>query len=171
MNTQQIDSILKHDSRVGPTFHGVYALDELPYFETGTCVINTSPSTEKTGHWVAMFVTDNTAEYFDSYGQEPAINLKRRWWNKSWVTNPVPLQSPLSAVCGHYCIYYLMHKVRGYSMESIVMDFGGDVDYNDEMVHEFIESRFDIKTKLVDTEGVIRQLARASIYTPSIRND
>ena len=69
------------------------------------------------------------------------------------------------------CIYFLMHKARGFSMDSIVMDFGSDVDYNDEMVHEFIESRYDLNTKLIDTEGVIIQLARASIYAPSIRND
>ena len=56
-------------------------------------------------------------------------------------------------------------------MDSIVMDFGSDVDYNDEMVHEFIESRYDLNTKLIDTEGVIIQLARASIYAPSIRNN
>ena len=171
MNTQEIEYILKHDSYIGPTFHGVYAIDKLPYFKTGTCVINTSPSTEKTGHWVAMFITDTTAEYFDSYGREPLTKLKRRWRNKSWITNPVPLQSPLSAVCGHYCIYFLMHKARGFSMDSIVMDFVSDVDYNDEMVHEFIESRYDLNTKLIDTEGVIIQLARASIYAPSIRNN
>ena len=163
MNTQQIESILKHDCYVAPTFQGVYAIDQLPYFNSGTCVLNTSPSTEETGHWVALFVTDTSIEYFDSYGGEPLTNIKRKWRNKSWLTNPVPLQSPLSAVCGHYCIYYLMHRTRGSTMTSIVMDFGGDVDYNDEMVHDFIESRFDLDTKLIDTEGVIRQLARASI--------
>ena len=163
MNTQQIECILKQDPYVNPTFHGVYAIDKLPHFHYGSCILNTSPSSEKTGHWVALFVTDSTVEYFDSYGQDPLPSLKRQWKNKSWLTNEIPLQSPLTAVCGHYCIYYLMCRVRGFTMDSIVMDFGSDVDDNDEMIHEFIESRFDLKTKLVDTEGVIRQLARASI--------
>lgn len=163
MNTQQIESIMKQDPYVSPTFQGVFAIDELPYFKYGSCILNTSPSTEKNGHWVAMFVTYSDVEYFDSYGGEPLTILKRRWSNKTWFSNQIPLQSPLSAVCGQYCIYYLMHRVRGLSMSSIVMDFGSDVDRNDERVYEFIESRFDVDTKLLDTEGVIRQLARASI--------
>ena len=163
MNTQQIESILKQDPYVNPTFQGVYAIDELPNFNYGTCILNTSPSTEKNGHWVAMFVTDLDVEYFDSYGGDPLPSLKHRWSNKSWFSNQIPLQSPLSAVCGQYCIYYLLHRVRGFSMSSIVMDFGSNVDCNDEMVYEFIERRFDVDTKLLDTEGVIRQLARASI--------
>lgn len=163
MNTRQIERILKQDFYVNPTFHGVCAIDTLPHFEYGSCVFNTAPSTKKSGHWIALYVTDSTVEYFDSYGREPSRSLKRRWWNKLWCSNVVPLQSPLSAVCGQYCIYYLLHRARGFSMASIVMDFGSDVDLNDEMVHEFIEKRFDLNTKLLDTEGVIRQLAVASI--------
>ena len=163
MNTQQIERILRQDFYVNPTFHGVYAIDILPHFEYGSCVFNTAPSTEESGHWLALFVTDSTVEYFDSYGGEPPRRLKRRWGNKTWDSNTVPLQSPLSAVCGHYCVYYLLHRARGFPMSSIVMDFGSDVDLNDEMVHKFIEKRFDLNTKLLDTEGVISQLAAAAI--------
>ena len=163
MNTQQIEYILKQDDYVNPIFQGVYAKDQLPDFQYGSCVVNTAPSTEKSGHWVALFVTDSTVEYFDSYGGKPLPSLAQRWKRKMWISNPIPLQSPLSAVCGHYCIYYLLHRARGFSMRSIVTDFGNDVDYNDEMVHDFIEERYNLETKLLDTEGVISQLARASI--------
>ena len=163
MNTQQIECRLKQDLYVSQTFQGVYAIDKLPYFKYGSCVVNTAPSTEKSGHWLALFANDSGIEYFDSYGREPLPTIKRKWKNKTWLSNQILLQSPLSAVCGHYCIYYLLHRARGFPMRSIVMDFGNDVDYNDEMVHKFIETRFELDTKLLDTEGVIRQLARASI--------
>ena len=163
MNTRQIENILTGDTYVKPTFQGVYAIDKLPRFDTGSCVFNTAPSVRQSGHWIALFVTETTAEYFDSYGGEPSSSLRRKWRDKLWFSNVVPLQSPLSAVCGHYCVYYLLHRTRGFSMASIESDFGVDVDLNDEMVHKFIENRFDLNTKLLDTEGVINQLAAASV--------
>ena len=171
MNTGQIESILKQDPYVGSSFQGVFARDKIPYFESGSCVINTAPSTRASGHWVALYVVGDIVEYFDSYGGDVLNSLKRKWRGKSWVSNPVPLQSPLSAVCGQYCIYYLLHRTRGFPMSSIVMDFADDVDYNDHAVYEFVRSRYEFDDlKLLDTEGVITQLAKAYISTPSIRN-
>ena len=85
-------------------------------------------------------------------------------------SNPVPLQSPLSAVCGQYCIYYLYNRARGIDMSSILLDFGCDVDYNDQVVYEFVENRYDIEgLKLLDTDGLLTQLSKARISAPSIR--
>ena len=163
MNTQQIECILRTDRYVGPIFRGVYPLDKIVPFDIGACVMNTSPSTEISGHWVAIYATKNEIEFFDSYGSDPPTKLKKIWQNKTWSSNPIMLQSPLSSVCGQYCLYYLLYRARNYSMASILMDFDTDVDYNDEFVHEFMENRFDIDTKLIDTEGIITQLARARI--------
>ena len=100
MNTQQIDSVLKQDPHVGSSFRGVFACDQIAYFESGSCVINTAPSTQVSGHWVALYVMGDSVEYFDSYGGDVLKSLKQKWRKKSWVSNPIPLQSPLSAVCG-----------------------------------------------------------------------
>ena len=170
MNTQQIDSLLKQDPHVGSSFRGVFACDQIAYFESGSCVINTAPSTQVSGHWVALYVMGDSVEYFDSYGGDVLKSLKQKWRKKSWVSNPIPLQSPLSAVCGQYCIYYLLHRARGYPMSSIVMDFGVDVDYNDQAVYKFVQNRYKFdQLKLLDTGGVITQLAKACVYTPSMR--
>ena len=56
-------------------------------------------------------------------------------------------------------------------MSSIVMNFGGDVDYNDQAVYDFVQSRYAFEgLKLLDTGGFITQLAKTNVFTPSIRN-
>ena len=55
-------------------------------------------------------------------------------------------------------------------MVSLLLNFTNDVDFNDRMVYDFIAERYDFEDmKLLDTSGIISQLARASICTPSIR--
>ena len=172
MNTQQIEYILLHDPYVGSRFRGVYSWDKVRRFESGMCVINTAPSSQTTGgHWIALNVGADEAEYFDSYGGDVPKAIKRRWKKKSWVSNPIPLQSPLSAVCGQYCIYYLIHRARGFTLPAITMEFVSDVDYNDQLVYDFVKNRYEFEDlKLLDTGGVFTQLAKACISTPSIRN-
>ena len=170
MNTQQLQSILKQDPRVGPVFRGVFPRDKLPPFRDGVYVINTDSSKGKGQHWVSVYITPVATEYFDSYGGDPIKEIKRWGKRKTWVTNPVPLQSPLSAVCGQYCIYYLLHRVRGVDMTTLLLDFGCDVDVNDQMVYDYINDRYNLDhLKLLDTESVISQLSQASISNPSIR--
>ena len=84
MNTQQIESILKHDLYVSPSFHGVFARDQIPYFASGSCIINTAPSTQDSGHWIALYVLEGEAEYFDSYGGDVLKVLKKKWKGKSF---------------------------------------------------------------------------------------
>ena len=171
MNTQQIEHVLKRDPIVGVDFRGVFARDQIPYFESGTCVVNTAPSTQSCGHWIALYLTHDKAEYFDSYGKETPRFLTKIWNKKSWISNPVALQSPLSAVCGQYCIYYLLHRARGFPMSLIFLDFGADVDYNDRAVYEFVQNRYDFDNlKLLDTGGFITQLAKA-VRASEIRVD
>ena len=110
MNTLQLTDILYDDPYVGPVFEGVFAMDELEAFAEGACVVNTSPSSERTGHWIALWI-DSANECFDSYGRQIPERVKRLWKNKKkWLRNTVPLQSPLTAVCGQYCVYYLLHR-------------------------------------------------------------
>ena len=170
MNTLQIDRILRGDRFVEPLFRGVYARDIIPPFEPGAYVVNTDTSKEAGSHWIALYATPTRVEYFDSYGGDPLPILKRWAKGKKWRSNPVPLQSPLSSVCGQYCIYYLLHRARGISLATMLLDFGKDVDLNDQMVYDFIDDRYEIKgLKLLDTEGLITQLAKARIAAPSIR--
>lgn len=170
MNTEEISFALKQDPCVGPIFRGVYPSNRLPPMRDGAYVINTAPDSHPGLHWVAVLVKDDTVEYFDSYGGKPSLRLRRWGKKKSWTTNPIPLQSPLTSVCGQYCIYYLLHRARGIELTTLLMDFGPDVDDNDKLVYDFVEDRFDLKhLTLVDTENLVSQLARARLSDPSIR--
>lgn len=164
MNTTEITSVLKQDRYSAPLFLGVYPSNRLPPIRDGAYVINTAPDSHPGLHWVALIVKGDTVEYFDSYGGKPSPRL-RRWVNKkTWTFNPIPLQSPLTSVCGQYCIYYLLHRVRGIDMTTILMDFGSDVDENDKLVYDFVDDRYDLEhLTLVDTENVILQLSQARL--------
>ena len=164
MNTLQILKVLEQDRYVKPLLRGVYAIDTLPKCTNGAYVVNTAPSNHPGKHWVAVFVCNSGVDYFDSYGGEPSSRLKRWCKNRSWSYNPVPLQSPLTSVCGQYCIYYLLHRARSITLDEMLLDFCTDVDHNDQFVFNFLEDRFDIHgLKLIDTEGLIQQLCEAKI--------
>ena len=170
MNTEQLTSILIQDPYVGTMFRGVYPIDCLPSLKDGAYVVNTAPHHHPGLHWVALLVKGNCIEYFDSYGGDPPRKLRRWGKTKWWTSNPIPLQSPLTSVCRQYCIYYLLHRVRGIDLNTLLMDFGADVDDNDKLVYDFVENKYDLdQLTLVDTEKVISQLARARISDPSIR--
>ena len=170
MNSYQLSSILNQDPYTGPMFHGVYPINRVPLMRDGFYVVNTAPDTHPGLHWVALFVKYNSVEYFDSYGGEPPTVLYRWAKKKQWTSNPIPLQSPLTSVCGQYCLYYLLHRARGIDMNTLLMDFDADVDRNDKMVYDFVEDRFDLENlTLVDTDNVISQLAQAHLSNPRIR--
>ena len=143
MNTAEIDSALKQDPMTNKTFCGVFPSDKLPQtIETYPCgfVANTDPSHEPGTHWVAFyFVSKEEGEFFDSYGLPPN-HYKSSFKNfldkhsYDWNFNDRKLQSNWSDVCGHYCIFYLSHRARGFSMKKIVQLFGNDTMLNDTSV-------------------------------------
>lgn len=170
MNTEQLMTILSRDPYVSPIFRGVHAIDQLPPLRDGAYVINTAPHYHPGLHWIALWVNRNELEYFDSYGGDPLPRLQQWGKVKSWISNPFPLQSPLSAVCGQYCIYFLIHRARGIDMTTLLMDFGTDMDKNDKHVFDFVEDRYDMDNlTVIDTERLISQLSQALVTDPSIR--
>ena len=170
MNSKQLITILKGDPYVGPMFRGVYPINLLPVIKDGAYVINTAPDTHPGLHWVALLVQGNSIEYFDSYGGDPSPKLRRWAGTKKWVSNPIPLQSPFTSVCGQYCVFYLLQRARGIDLTTILMDFDANVDGNDKLVYEFVEDHFDLQhLTMVDTANVISQLSQARLSDPSIR--
>ncbi len=57
------------------------------------------------------------------------------------------LQSAWSDVCGQYCIFYLSHKARGYSMNKIAQLFSNSTMLNDTKVSHFVKTHFKIVLK------------------------
>ena len=125
MDMIQIIQAINSLSPIRKTFIGVYPVDKLskirPIPEQG-CIINTAPSTHQGEHWIALFFTPRTVEYFDSYGLKPTGDIER-WLqkrNKRYITNRKQVQGLFTATRGAHCIYYLFHRAKGYSMRQIV---------------------------------------------------
>jgi hypothetical protein len=70
-----------------------------------------------------MYIDANSrGEYYDPMGQPPYQAAYVAFLNKqctSWTYNAVRVQEEGSTVSGQHCIYYLIHRYRGYSMTNI----------------------------------------------------
>ena len=160
MNNLQIDDILRNDDVGRVLYRGVYASDTLPQCRSGAYVCNTAPSSHPGEHWVAFFCTEHTVDYFDSYGRKPSTSVLSALKGKEITCNKLCLQSPFSSVCGQYCIYYLLQRMRNESMSVIVNQFDDNVDYNDQLVYDFVRMHFDLnELSIIDTTGLLVQLA------------
>ena len=148
MNTDEIASILSNDAYVGPVFGGCVSSDMLcemvPARYPCAYVCNYDPSDRPGTHWVAVYLTeDRRGEFFDSYGMVPMLPvfvdfLRRN--TTSWTVNSRQLQGLTSTVCGQYCVFYLLHRCRGWKMDVIVNLFEKDTRENDEAVFEFVQN-------------------------------
>ena len=154
MNTLQLERALKHNTFTKKIFVGVFAADELSDLDTFPCgfVVNTDPSTEPGTHWVAFyFPSRDKGEFFDSYGHPPEHYGEPFTVYNVETINSHKLQSSWSNVCGHYCIFYLYHKSRGYSMSKIVNMFSSNVDKNDCKVACYVKKHFNV---VIDNQPV-----------------
>ena len=116
MNTQQISAILSSDFMTKNLFHGVFAVDQLSSVCDGMYVINSDEQDKPGEHWLAVY----NKEYFDSYGFPPQDKRIIDFLGENVVYNCVGLQHLFSNACGFYCVYYLLQRARGQSMEEII---------------------------------------------------
>ena len=138
MRTDEIRKALRNTK----LFDDVYSVDTLPTRPHGLLVCNLDPSDRPGSHWVAIYVDSygSRAEYFDSFGKEPNNTIKSYLdrWSKHWTYNCRQLQSVVSLLCGHYCIYFCMLRNSGLTMCEIVSTFSTDTAFNDIHVHAFV---------------------------------
>jgi hypothetical protein len=154
MNTYQITRALKHDPVTSKQFCGVFPSDKSPRtIEKYPCgfVANTDPSSESGTHWIAFyFPSEEKGEFFDSYGHAPEY-YRKSFGNflktHTWDFNKRKLQSAWSDVCGQYCIFYLSHRARGFSLSRIVHLFNSDTISNDAKVSQFVKRHFKVMPK------------------------
>jgi hypothetical protein len=125
MDGSQITRILRSDPCTQSIFRGVFACDMLPkgkFTYPSAFVCNTDPHSKPGQHWVAIYLdNDGCGEYFDSYGLAPDDDILPIYTQKylktflqkhttSWTYNTTSLQNPVTAVCGQYCVFYLLHR-------------------------------------------------------------
>ena len=88
-------------------------------------VINTARHGGPGEHWVVVWLDrGGRGEYVDSYGLPPfhrdIETFLRRHCARGFHFSPRLLQGVLSMTCGPYCVYYVLKKSRGFSMERVL---------------------------------------------------
>ena len=70
-----------------PRFNGIYSRDNLPKVKDGAYVINHDEYSDIGTHWVALYVHNNDATYFDSFGVEHIPKETKAFINNKNITN------------------------------------------------------------------------------------
>lgn len=104
-----------------PEFRGVYVRDRLPDKprKNECAVLNLDDSAGGGTHWVAWYRNNSKNWYFDSYGLQPPIEL-RRYLKDPVFYNTESLQPKGEVFCGHLCLYVLKQLSSGRGLQEVV---------------------------------------------------
>ena len=168
---RQIYRALKGEKLSRDQFLGVFAADKLPSVidaKPAGLVVNTDNASDPGEHWVAMyFPADGPAEFFDSYGSESeAYNQFAHYLSSnapSVVRSYKCLQNPLTSACGQYCIFFMIHRCHGASLQDIIRFFDkrSDTFVNDSFVTAWVNKRCRMRTDVVEADNFIDQISTA----------
>ena len=122
-----------------PRFNGVYSRNNLPKtIKKGAYVINLDEYENTGTHWIALFVKNNEAIYFDSFGIEH-INIPNEInkfiGNKNIKSNIFRLQAYDSIMCGYYFIECINYMRKGKTFIDYTSLFSpNDFKKNDQVI-------------------------------------
>ena len=144
MPTDEISHLLSRDPLMCRPYD-VVAKDCMPHIVDTyptAIVCNTHDADRPGEHWIAMYVdAERRGDYFDSYGLQPQHGEFANFMNaqcSEWTSNDRTLQSPLSTVCGQYCVAFLMFRCRNVSMHAFTRLFTTDLVANDCRVFDWL---------------------------------
>ena len=169
MNTRQLEKIFSTGKITKNQFHGVFASDELPKTVQdypSAYVANVDPSDQPGSHWIAFYFDKNKeGEFWDSYGQHPENYVKTfinflQINSTNWSMNHKMLQSLDSSVCGEFCVFYLVHRCRGISLNTVVNHFSNKKRLNDSIVYEFVNRHYPFVLAPHNKKTVKHQISR-----------
>lgn len=168
MNSSEISAILNSHPGIKKTFMGVYPADMLPInaktAKPGFYIANTDPHFKAGEHWVAFYIPSNPKtspmEYWDSYGFKPP-EILTYFLNPIYMRNTKFIQHPFSSTCGQYCIYYILKRYTGLSMEEIVSFFSVDTLENDVIVNQTVENNFCVDLDIFNIKYLHQQICHS----------
>lgn len=152
MKASQLSCVLNSDSTLQRHVLGVHAKDTLPMLTHNMLtrgvglIVNTENTGSQGRHWIVIYIKGRRGELFDSLA-EP-VNSAFHSYLKSYVGSYLHivkrLQSSNSALCGFYCLYFLLCKVKNtFSLNQIVESFDeNDLVSSEVFVCSFICSSF-----------------------------
>ena len=123
-----------------PRFNGVFIRDNLPNsIKSGACVINLDEYHDIGAHWVALYVNNKTATYFDSFGVEHIPKEIMNFINrKNIITNTYRIQAYDSIMFGYFCIGFINFMFNGNSLTDYTTLFSpNDLKKNDDIILKY----------------------------------
>jgi hypothetical protein len=139
MDSNTLREMLTQLQMAAKTRHtiGVYSAENLPtkVNKPAAIIVHSHNSKHEIGHWLAIYLTSQSAYYFDSYGLKPYVDnhvnfIARNASNLHY--NKKCYQAPASTVCGGYCLIFLAGKM-GVIKEQIKL-VEGNYTSNDNLV-------------------------------------
>ena len=99
-----------------PKFNGVYSRNNLQKIKDGEYIINLYEYESIESHWITLYVNDNNAAYFVSFGVEHVPKeIKKFMGNKHFVTIIYRVQAYDSIICGYFCVEFIDFMLKGIS--------------------------------------------------------
>ena len=130
-------------------------LDKLP-INDGNYIINLDDSQGQGTHWVSLFISQNKAIYFDSFGCVPPLNVinfvKQRSKIKLGCNNFI-IQDLKSDACGFYCIAFFVflsqskNKDIYKSTDDFIKMFKDDTLKNEQILKNYLKKYDTTKIK------------------------
>jgi hypothetical protein len=146
--TTDIFQIISNNPHTKNICKGIFPSNLLPRIlveKPSAYITNLDEHYKPGSHWVTIFFPSfGPAEYFDSFGAPPnkssiLLFLDRNSPN-TWVWNSERLQSTMSDVCGQYVIYFILCRIKGFSMRNFHALFhGNDYAENDRSVRDMVK--------------------------------
>ena len=108
-----------------PRFNGVFSRNNLPnIIKNGAYVINLDEYHDIETHWVALYVNNKIATYFDSFGVEHIPEEIMKFIDhKKIITNIYRIQAYVSIMCGYFCIGFINFMFNGKSLTDFTKRF------------------------------------------------
>ncbi len=106
----------------------VCGINELTVKTPGIYMVNTG------NHWISLYVTEDTVEFFDSFGRSPKyVHEMLKFEPKTLIVHSKRLQQFSSQVCGLYCLVFAFVRARNMLSEFFAM-FSKDRKSNDQKI-------------------------------------
>ena len=144
-----------------PRFTGTYAIDEIkdiPKKIPQGFIINTAKAADKEGlHWQAVYISPDSVEFYDSYGDEPDNLLVKQLKEviHSWKlpillkfkVNKVAGQKDTTDTCGFFAMRFLDERFNGVPFEQATRfkrPDNYDVEHEEEQGEKTIKREFSL---------------------------
>ena len=129
-----------------PRFNGVYSRDNPPKrsstdkIKDRVYVRNLHEDSDIGTHWIALYVLNNDATYFHSFGVEHIPKeIKTFIKNKSIKTNIFRMQAYNLIMCGYFCIGFIDFMLAGKTLTNFTNLFSrNNFKKNDDIILNFL---------------------------------